>query len=89
MKFAKILWKKSSQEYFCEKRKIFAKKNSIIKISPKKKFVKKNVRKKNLSKKKFEKHFKNNFGSFFYIWKKNSVEIRLICEEKKIEKIWK
>ena len=29
-KFAKILWKKSLQKYFCEK-KIFAKKNSIKK----------------------------------------------------------
>ena len=54
--FANIKYKRNSRKY-CEKnlcrnifvkRKIFAKKNSLIKIFTKKKFVEKNIRKKNL-----------------------------------------
>ena len=76
--FANIKYKRNSQKY-CEKnlrrnifvkRKIFAKKNSIIKILTKKKFVEKNFRKKHFSKKKFEKSFRNNFGNFFIFEKK-------------------
>ena len=52
--FAKILWKKSSQNIFV-KRKIFAKKNLINKI-----FTKKNFRKKNFSKKEIRKKFFEN-----------------------------
>ena len=74
--FANIKYKRNSQKY-CEKnlnrnifgkKKIFAKKNSIIKISTKKKFVEKN----------FRKNFFFKSCKFFYIWK----NIRLIFEKK-------
>ena len=63
------------------KRKIYVKKNSIIKIFTKKKLVEKNFRRKNFSKKKFEKNVNNNFGNFF-IFEKNSVKSQLIHHSK-------
>ena len=62
------MWKKSSQKYFCGKKNF-----------RQKKFDKKNFRKKNYSKK----MFKIILAIFLYL-KKNSVEIRLIFEKKKI-----
>ena len=107
--FANIKYKRNSRKY-CEKnlrrnifvkRKIFAKKNSIIKIFTKKEFVEKNFRKqicrkkieknvgkKEVSEKKIRNNFKNDFGNFFIFEKKfgwNSVNLR----KKQIEKILK
>ena len=81
--FAKIKYKRNSRKYgeknlrtniFVKKKKNFAKKNSIIKIFTRKKFVEKNL--------------KTNFCNFF-IFKKNSVQIRLIFEKKNFFKFWK
>ena len=86
--FANIKYERNSQKY-CEKnlcrnifvkRKIFAKKNSIIKIFTKRKIVEKTFRKKVFRKKKF----KTNFGIFF-IFDKNSVENRLIFDKKSVK----
>ena len=86
-KFAKILWKKSSQKYFCEKRNFRRKKFNNKNFHQKKKFVKKNFLTV-FRKKKFENNFKNNFGNFSICETKfgwNSVNF----PKKKSKKFWK
>ena len=64
------------------KRKIVAKKNSIINFFTKKKFVEKNFRKKNFSKKKNSKKILKTIFAIFLFLKKKSVKSRLIHQSK-------
>ena len=66
-KFAKILWKKSSQKYFCEK-KIFHQKKFDNKNFYQKKIYRKNFRKKNFSKKKNSKNCLKIIWEIFFIF---------------------
>ena len=77
-KFPKILWKKSSQKYFCGKKNF-----------RKKKFDNQNFYQKNVSKKKNSRQIKNIILAIFLYLKKSSVGTRLIFEKKKSKKFWK